>query len=405
MGEQDEVSMGADGQPASVMASLADPVLDFESLVVPHPNHVQAKAAIGRLHARYMPPGAKRLKARALLVVGATGSGKTTALEDYMRKHPDLTLESVCSRNAPETVDAAKVKPLRDGDIRRIVYVEAAKKTTQRSLVAALLGAFGYKAREHWNTSDIIDKIEFYADEMGTEMIFIDEGHHFVHQKDDDATEDVSEFIKSLLNRTKRQIIIAGLPELLKITRYGQLRRRLQPSMVLRPYSWTTTQGRTVFCSILAMVERMLDLPEPSGLTEHEVARRWYVATGGEIGIVWKYASEALSLAKEHNLPSLTLELMADVHASWNPTYDQDEVLDFGTILDEAEETKKAAKAMRDSNPFLCGEGRLKELWAESRVTADRLSGVTSINSGNDGSRKTKLRATGREPFTPFTRS
>ncbi|GAA4250829.1 AAA family ATPase [Azospirillum formosense] len=405
MGEQDEVSVGAGGQPAGVMANLADPILNFESLVVPHPNHVQAKAAIGRLHARYKPPGGKRLKARALLVIGATGSGKTTALEDYMRDYPDLTLESVCSGNTPGAMDAAKVKALRDGDIRRIVYVEAAKKTTQRALVAALLGAFGYKAREHWNTSDIIEKIEFYADEMGTSMIFIDEGHHFVHEKDDDATEDVSEFIKSLLNRTNRQIVITGLPELLKITRYGQLCRRLQPAMVLRPYNWTTKQGRIAFCSILGTVERMLDLPEPSGLAGHDVARRWYVATGGEIGIVWKYASEALSLAKEHNLPSLSLELMADVHSSWNRTYDQDEVLDFDTILDEAEEATKAAEATRDSNPFLCDEARLKELWAESRVAADRLSGVTVMNSGKGGSRKTKLKAKGRQPFTPFTRS
>ncbi|MHA7063044.1 TniB family NTP-binding protein [Azospirillum argentinense] len=337
MGERDEVSVGANGQPAGAMAHLADPILDFESLVVPHPNHVQAKAAIGRLHARYKPPGGKRLKARALLVVGATGSGKTTALEDYMRGCPDLTLESVSSWSTSGAVDAARVETLQDGDIRRIVYVEAAKKTTQRALVAALLGAFGYKAREQWNTNDIIEKIEFYADQMGTEMFFIDEGHHFVQQRDDDATEDVSEFIKSLLNRTKRQIVITGLPELLKITRYGQLRRRLQPAMVLRPYDWTTKQGRIAFCSILGTVERMLGLPEPSGLSGHDVARRWYVATGGEIGIVWKYASEALSLAKEHNLPSLSLELMADVHSSWNRTYDQDEIVDFDIILDEDE--------------------------------------------------------------------
>ena len=405
MGERDEVSVGANGQPAGAMAHLADPILDFESLVVPHPNHVQAKAAIGRLHARYKPPGGKRLKARALLVIGATGSGKTTALESYMRDYPDLTLESVSSGNTSGTVDAARVKTLRDGDIRRIVYVEAAKKTTQRALVAALLGAFGYKAREKWNANDIIDKIEFYADQMGTEMLFIDEGHHFVHEKDDEATEDVSEFIKSLLNRTKRQIVIAGLPELLKITHYEQLRRRLQPAMVLRPYNWTTKQGRIVFRSILGTVERMLDLPEPSGLVRHNVARRWYVATGGEIGIIWKYASEALSLAKEHNLPSLSLELMADVHSSWNRTYDQDEILDFDTILDEDEAAKKATEASRDSNPFLCDEARLKELWIESRLAADGLSGVTVMNASKDGSRQTKLKAKGRQPFTPFTRS
>ncbi|MCG5244281.1 TniB family NTP-binding protein [Azospirillum doebereinerae] len=237
----------------------ADPIIALETRVLPQPNHVEAKAAIARLHTRCQPPGSPPLKARALLIVGAPGAGKTTALEDYQRDHPDVTLESGSGTSAP--ADA-----LRDADIRRIVYVEAPKRTTQRALVAALLGAFGYRASDHWNTSDIIERIEFYADQMRTEMIFIDEGHHMVSSTQPEQTEDVAEFIKSLLNRTKRQIVIAGLPGLLQITRYRQLHRRLQPAVILAPYNWGTRSGRLHFSLLLATFEKMLDLPEPSGL-------------------------------------------------------------------------------------------------------------------------------------------
>ena len=172
---------------------LPDVVLAFETTVIPHTRHMEAKAAIRQLHGRYRPRGdARRLKARALLIVGAAGSGKTTVLEDYMSDYPNSATE--------------------DADIRRIVYVEAPERTTRRALVGAILGAYGYRARDQWNTSEVIEKIAFYAEETGTEMILIDEGHHMVNENNPDMTAEVTEFIKSLLNRVKVQVAIAGLP-------------------------------------------------------------------------------------------------------------------------------------------------------------------------------------------------
>ncbi|CAO3435713.1 TniB family NTP-binding protein [Azospirillum doebereinerae] len=377
----------------------ADPIVVFETTVLPHPNHMTAKAAIARLHSRCRPPGSRPLTARALLIVGAPGAaGKTTALKDYWYDYPDVTLEGVAKGASSASTDA-----LRDADVRRIVYVEAPKKTTQRALVAALSGAFGYKASDHWDTSHIIDKIEEYADEMHTEMIFIDEGHHMVWSKSAEQTEDVAEFIKSLLNRTKRQIVIAGLPALLQITRYPQLHRRLQPPMILTPYNWGTRSGRIYFSSLLDTFEKMLDLPEPSGLATHDFARRFYVATGGEIGIVSKYLSEALSHVQASNLRSISKELMAEVHDSWDRTYEPEDVLDFDAVLDEVAMVGQAATSGVADNPFLCADARLKSLWTS--LQADRDAAMAANRVDTDNSRVTTLKATGRAAFTPFTRS
>lgn len=374
------------------------PIVSLETAVMPHPSHVEAKAAIARLHSRFQPAGSRPLKARALLIVGGTGAGKTTALEDYHRGYPDCSLENAIKSTAIVS-DAA----LHDADERRIIYVEAAKGTTQRALVAALLGAFGYRASDHWNTSDIITKIEFYAEQMHTEMIFIDEGHHLVSSTNPEQTEDVAEFIKSLLNRTKRQIVIAGSPALLQITRYQQLHRRLQPSVILTPYHWGTRTGRLNFLLILRTFEKLLELPAPSGLAEHDFARRIYVATCGEIGIVSKYLSEALSRVRAGNLRSIDKELMAEVHDSWHRIYAPEQILDFDTILDDADLIEKASASRVIDNPFLCDDGQLKVLW--DKLQADRASLLASVRVGADGSRVTKLRATGRAPYTPFTRS
>src|SRR5436305_15173819 len=89
--------------------AVPDAVLAFETTVIPHTRHMGAKAAIRELHGRYRPrEDGRRFKARALLIIGSAGSGKTTALEDYMADYPDSATE--------------------DADIRRIVYVERSEE-------------------------------------------------------------------------------------------------------------------------------------------------------------------------------------------------------------------------------------------------------------------------------------
>ncbi|MBP2232607.1 copper(I)-binding protein [Azospirillum agricola] len=61
-----------------------------------------------------------------------------------------------------------------------------------------------------------------------------------------------------------------------------------------------------------------------SGLAKHDFARRFYVATGGEIGILSKYLSEALSRVRADSLRSIGMELMAEVHDGWHRTYEPD---------------------------------------------------------------------------------
>ncbi len=378
--------------------AVPDVVLAFETSVIPHSRHVEAKAAIRALHGRHRPQGSdRRFKARALLIVGASGSGKTTALEDYMADFPDLTLENV-SRSSPLPQDMDR---LHDGDIRRIVYVEAPERTTRRALVAAILGAYGYKARDHWNTSDVIEKIAFYAEEMGTELIFIDEGHHMVNDANPDATAEVTEFIKSLLNRVKVQIVIAGLPPLLDIAAPGQktmqLRRRLQPPVILKPYSWISRSGRTMFSSVLGVMEKMMHLPDPSGLAKHEVAKRIYVASRGEIGMVSKYLSQALTLALARGKRSIDLDLLGEVHTSWFGGYGaaSEEIIDFDMIVDDGQLAALARASVEHDNPFLCSNDRLREMW--------RHDGVTSPPP--DQSRTMRLRGKGRGPYRPFGNS
>jgi len=94
--------------------NYAETVADFESRITVHEQLVEATTAISRLRTRYRGPGQRKLAARALLVVGAPGSGKSTILESYMDKH-------------------GQMEETPDGDIRRVIALEMPHSCQRRS--------------------------------------------------------------------------------------------------------------------------------------------------------------------------------------------------------------------------------------------------------------------------------
>lgn len=277
-----------------------DALVTFETQTVPHQSLLDGKKEIAKLQARYRPKGQRRLKARCLIIAGPSGAGKSTILESYAEEFPHI-------KDGP------------DGDIRPVVLVEAPKRPTQRAFVAAIMRGLGSTARETWNTDEIIGRIAWLCDELKVQLILIDEAHHLCEHVSQDGEEDVSEFLKSLLNRIRTQIVLAGLPSLLHLRDYHQLRRRMQPPVILRPYAWSTVEGRARFMAMLGLFEAQMALPEPSLLFEHETAKRVYCATGGYPGLVSKDLSEALSLAEGEELRRIDLALLGRVWTRFDP--------------------------------------------------------------------------------------
>jgi len=359
---------------SEIAADMKDPLAEFETKVIPHDGLTDAKKAIRTLHARYRPSGRNRLKARALFVVGDPGAGKTTLLEDYAAEFPTVETE--------------------DGDIRRVVYVEAPKRTTQRALVATILQELGYKVRDTWNTDEILRRINFYFQEMKVEVLLIDEGHHMVNQSTDDGIQDLSEFVKSLLNRCQTQIVFAGLPALLKLGNYKQVKRRLQRTVRLRPYNWSLKRQRVNFLTLLMMFEKRMDLPQASNLVAHDTAKRIYCATGGHIGLVSKLLSETLRIALEEGLAKVDLPLLARAYPILDPVSEReaeldDQLLDFDEIIDEAdiEEVNERDPA----NPFEATEDELRVLW--QKMAGSRLQDISP---------RTRIQKTGQPEARTF---
>lgn len=394
--------------------TLPERIARFESELIPHPTHKQALDAIRALHSRWRPPHVtKRPKARALLLVGESGAGKSSVLEQFHDKFPDIRLDDVVDGMIGGVpVEPELLERLRDADHKPILVVELTSRMTERQLVGALFGALGYKDRPEWNQADVIGKIADYAAELWVQLIFIDEGHNMVRLRRPKGASEVIEFLKSLLNRIGIPIVIAGLPELLDIQRDKrdrQMARRLQAAVHLVPYDWWTVDGRTKFLALLRRFEKKLGLPEASNLSDHDFAARIYVATAGEVGWISKYLSLALELAVIRNMGSVTIDLLAEVHDSLERSSAPSvQKLSFDQKLDLAPRPSAWESLDPAGNPFLCAFEALPDLLEARRdALRDAVPGTEGRTPGKprDDSRNTGLQARGAPTFAPFGRN
>jgi type II secretory pathway predicted ATPase ExeA len=351
---------------------IAGRVARFEASIIAHKMH---EKALLELEADLLRTSAGQ-SAKARLICGDAGSGKTTLLGALLKRHPDR-----------ETVD---------GDHRKIVVVELPEATTKKALVKAICCAMGYPARARMTTDEIIADIANKVDRLGVAMIILDEAHHMLVQRELEPT---TEFLKSLLNRVKCQIVLVGLPRITTLKHFEQLNRRLHPDILLKPYVWTDAAGQIEFLQLMYHFEQNLGLSEPSNLADPEIAARLYVACRGHIGIVSKYLAEGLKRALERGLKSLNLQLLAEVHASWHPPINPPDDIDFLAILDVQDyETIRDFCTINqgpivdpETNPFVCNKNRLNFIWKM------KLANCVPGESGQKGQRRTR----GKGPEKP----
>lgn len=359
-------------------ADEMEAVAELELSIVEHAQLSAAIEELAKLQARArVRKNGRRLKARAILMMGAAGAGKSTVIELCERLNPEIETE--------------------DGIIKPLLVVEVPATPTKRALVAAILGAMGYSAAKDINSYDIIDEIAEKVKLLSIEMIILDEAHHILDAKD---SQDISEFLKSLLNRAGAGIVFAGLPDLAVLATSSQFDRRLQPDIRLRAYDWTSKAERLEFLMLLDQLENdCIPLPARSDIADQNFARRLHVATRGEIGLVTKYVSQALLLAKRRQLPCIDLDLLAEVDAAWHPSPTTCDEIGFADDLDLkspdlASLLVDARKVHIDKerNPFVCTSARLLELRNERIAQPDKFAAAN---------KRTGKRARGTGPDDP----
>jgi hypothetical protein len=148
--------------------------------------------------------------------------------------------------------------------------------------------------------------------ECGVELIIADEFQHFIDKDSDKVLHDVSDWLKVLMDKTRKPIILIGMPNCDKILEANeQLKRRFTLRENLEPFGWKTTKQQEDFRELLKQIDGKLPFNERSNLADPDMSFRIYYATRGVIGYVMKLIRTAALLALRQSVRKLDAGILA----------------------------------------------------------------------------------------------
>ncbi len=230
-----------------------------------------------------------------LLVKGLQGAGKTTICKDYERRYPQTTT--------------------REGRTVPVLATFVPSITTKKSLPTKLLYALGDGAAERGTAVTQTLRLIKLIEECGVELIILDEFQHFIDSDSNIVLNNVSNWLKDLINETRKPVVLVGMPySEIVLQANPQLERRFAMRESLEPFGWDSPAQQHEFKMFLKHLDGSLPLPKRSNLSDQETAFRMFCASDGFIGYVMKLVRRATIIAIDRGAECLDLELLAEAY-------------------------------------------------------------------------------------------
>lgn len=266
-----------------IIAWFSDEYLAF-------PPYVAAFAEMEFLLSQYRETGVPQ----NLIVVGETGTGKTTLCKAFIKKYPRFTL--------PEC------------DVLPILYVCAPAVATVAALAESILQQLGDPGFKLGSISAKTKRIVTLMRGMKVLMLLIDEAQHMHDRGQKFSRYLVGDWLKTLIDDTQVPTVLLGLPRtenLLQINE--QLRRRFSRRRNLQLGQDPDTSIETECLQMFISLGTTLPLRISNGqFSWDELGSRIYYACDARIAYVKKLLVGAIRIATERSLEEIDPEVLED---------------------------------------------------------------------------------------------
>ena len=239
------------------MAPIEERIVLANKLLVLHPRFREAVNVLKRCHESRGRGGEPLCGA----ILGASGVGKTSVVDHYIRLHPREETEAVIRQP--------------------VLKVTLQPDATPKGIAADILLALEDPAWSSGTVQTLTNRAVKLLQRCDVELIVLDEFHHLFDMDRLKVMTKAAQWLKVLIVNTKIPIVVCGMPEAEHVLRAEHTERRFKERLTLHGFNWRTTAGRREFCGMLKKLDDSLPLAQASGLAEQDVAGRFYLASRG----------------------------------------------------------------------------------------------------------------------------
>ncbi|MBT1070690.1 TniB family NTP-binding protein [Pelotalea chapellei] len=225
---------------------------------------------------------------RCTPILGPSGSGKSTMVKDY--------IASLVGGSPTEKL---------------VIYIETPSYPSARGFASKVLNAIGDPMYDRGTVVQMTVRIVDLLEKLGTRLLIFDEFHNLVDKESAKLSYAASDWLKGLINEAKIPTVIVGLERCREIFIINeQLQRRFTEAYVMEPFYWKRTETQNMLKGFLKALQQRYTFAAGLEIHEHEVAFRFYCATGGLVGYIMSIVREAARLATVDSVP-ITMDHLA----------------------------------------------------------------------------------------------
>ncbi|MEU4178914.1 TniB family NTP-binding protein [Streptomyces sp. NPDC026589] len=232
---------------------------------------------------------------RGVILSGASGTGKTTALTQLGRAH-----ELATRRRHP-----------RDRSRLPVLYVTVPPAATPKMLATEFARFFGLTFPARATHTDIVDAVCATAAHVHVDLVLVDELHNL--NLGSRAGAEASDQLKYFAERLPATFAYAGIDVesqgLFAVTRGRQIAGRFVV-IPAAPFSYATNADKDAWRGLVSALETMLRLHEHNPGTLTAMSAYLFHRTGGMIGSLSQLIRGAAVLAIEDGSEAVTEELL-----------------------------------------------------------------------------------------------
>ena len=235
---------------------------------------------------------------RGVIVSGASGTGKTSALSQLGRAH-----ELAVRRRHPD-------QPYR----LPVIYVTVPPAATARMLAVEFARFLGLELPARSNITDVTNAVCALAAHAGVELVCVDELHNISLASR--AGAEVSDQLKYFAERLPATFVFAGIDIEAQGLFAGVRGRQMAGRFTVipsHPFDYGTAEQRNAWRSLIATMEGQLRLHHHRDGTLVALAEHLYKRTGGAIGSLSQLIRGAAVLALEDGTEQITKQLLDTV--------------------------------------------------------------------------------------------